>query len=165
MDFQTLISNLNKRLGLTIESTENACAFEIENVTFLLINTHIDENDQVMIIVDLGAPPPEHLAPLYESMLTANYTAHAVSSGAIFARNPQNGHLTLQRIVPMDHLNHVSVRDRLRTIANEAITWSTLIRDFREGSTLPCPSSLEIVEDTAPCEHSWQENLNAFIRP
>ena len=75
--------------------------------------------------------PPQALEKLYETLLNANW-AYRGAAGAVFARNPGDGHIWLQDSLPLAPLSVEELMKRLEALGGTIASWRAVIADYRE---------------------------------
>ena len=133
MTFREFADGLSKELGVGIETACDACAVRADagnglSVTVLLQG--FDDRGAVLMTADLGAPPPERLAPLYRALLEAN-DLFRDTGGATLSLDPETGRVRLQRFDACDALAEAGPAKALLAFAQAAAGWAGIVRDFR----------------------------------
>ena len=73
---------------------------------------------------------------LYEALLDAGH-AFAGAGGGVFARNPADGHIWLQLREAYASIDVESAIDKVKALGEAAVNWRDIIREYREGSSIP----------------------------
>ena len=120
MNFREVIQKLSNLFGFELENQENSCQFAIGDVDVLLQ----EAGDKMLMIADLRAECPDEA--LFTRFLAANY-AYQETSGSSFARNPETGHMALQRYDWMDRLDADMLAKYLEEFAEVALKWRGII--------------------------------------
>jgi hypothetical protein len=113
------------------------------------------EGEYLVVAADLGEPPPERPEKLYQALLDAGHN-FAVAGGGVFARNPSDGHIWLQLREAFASIDVETAISKVKALGDAAVNWRDIIREYREGSSLPEP-------ETAGDE-SGGEGLPGFMR-
>ncbi len=138
MEFNELIRKFAERFGLeTPEIVEDAAAFDADGMPFLVMRVADEgESEYLVIAADLGEPPPERLERLYEALLDAGH-AFAGAGGGVFVRNPADGHIWLQLREAYSSIDVETAISKARTLGDAAVNWRDIIREYREGASIP----------------------------
>ncbi|WP_406547835.1 type III secretion system chaperone [Succinimonas sp.] len=120
MNFREVIQKLSAVFGFEPEHQENSCQFAIDDAVVLLQ----EAGDKLLLIADLGADCPDDA--LFTRFLAANY-AYQETSGSSFARDPETGHMMLQRYDWMDRLTPDMLVRYLEEFAGVALKWRDII--------------------------------------
>lgn len=134
--FIDLIQQFGRLIGHEIDVEDNACVVGTDQIAILLMGIVENQEETLVMTADLGLPPPQHLEKLYEQMMEAMF-AHQMTGGGAFGRNPQDGHIWLQRLEPLAGITDEMLLNRLSTLADAAAKWKSLIEDFREAAATP----------------------------
>lgn len=149
--FIRLIQQFGQLIGHEIDIEDNACVVGTEQLALLLMGIVENQEETLVITVDLGLPPPQQLEKLYEQMMEAMF-AHQMTGGGAFGRNPQDGHIWLQRLEPLAGLTGDLLLSRLTALADAAVKWKAIIEDFRETAAAP-------ERDGSGEDPVWQSNF------
>ena len=138
MEFSELIQKFAERFGLeTPEIVDDATAFDADGMPFLVMRAADEgESEYLVIAADLGEPPPERMEKLYEALLDAGH-AFAGAGGGVFARNPADGHIWLQLREAYASIDVESAIAKVKALGEAAVNWRDIIREYREGSSIP----------------------------
>ena len=154
MDFSKFIQQFAERFGIEVpEIVDDAAAFDADGMPFLVMRVADEgEGEYLVIAADLGEPPPERLEKLYEALLDAGH-AFAWAGGGVFARNPADGHIWLQSREPFALMDVETAISRVKALGDAALNWRDIIREYREGSSIPEPATA----DETPAKPSGDE--------
>ena len=138
MEFSELIQKFAEKFGLeTPEIVDDATAFSADGMPFLVMRVADEgESEYLVIAADLGEPPPERMEKLYEALLDAGH-AFAWAGGGVFARNPADGHIWLQLREAYASIDVESAIAQVKALGEAAVNWRDIIREYREGSSIP----------------------------
>ena len=160
MEFSELIQKFAEKFGLeTPEIVDDATAFSADGMPFLVMRVADEgESEYLVIAADLGEPPPERMEKLYEALLDAGH-AFAGAGGGVFARNPADGHIWLQLREAYASMDVEIAISKLKTLGDAAVNWRGIIREYREGVSLPGTKA----PDETPGEASDGEGAPGFL--
>ena len=138
MEFTEIIRKFAERFGLeTPEIVDDAAAFDADGMPlFLMRVANEGESEYLVIAADLGEPPPERLERLYQALLDAGH-AFAGAGGGVFARNPADGHIWLQMREAYAPIDVETAISKVKALGDAAVNWRDIIREYREGSSIP----------------------------
>ena len=140
MDFSNFIQQFADRFGIEMpEIVDEAAAFDADGMPFFLMRVvNEGEGDYLVVAADLGEPPPERPEKLYQALLDAGHN-FAVAGGGVFARNPADGHIWLQLREAFASIDVETAISKVKAFGDAAVDWRDIIREYREGSSLPEP--------------------------
>ena len=140
MEFSELVHKFSERFGIqSTEIVDDAVAFDADGMPFFVMKVANGvENEYLVIAADLGEPPPERLEMLYQALLDAGHN-FAGAGGGSFARNPGDGHIWLEAREPFASIDVETAISKVKAIGDAAVLWRDLIREFREGASVPEP--------------------------
>ena len=141
MTFDELMGEVGKRLGIELVTHDGATQLEVDGMAVSILE--MSALDSVILNGVIGEPPPQGLEPLHKAMLEANYN-FAGTAGATLAVNPEDGTLTLTRLVPSVRLDAEALLSALESFVNVLETWRKILADYRPDMA-SAPSS-----DAAP---------------
>ena len=144
MEFSELIRQFAERVGVAVpEIVDEAAAFDADGMPFFLMRVANEgESEYLVIAADLGEPPPERPEKLYQALLDAGHN-FAGAGGGVFARNPHDGHIWLQSREPFALMDIETAISKVKTLGDAAIKWRDIIREYREGSSIPEPATAD----------------------
>ena len=132
MDAYEIIAAFGEKLGIELKLNEDGvCMFEADGMTMTIHN--LREIDTIVIMGDLGDPPPWNLENLYRNMLEANYHFRD-TSGATISFNPETGRFILCRALPCKALDGESFFAAAERFVSTLEIWGRIIRDYRGGA-------------------------------
>ena len=142
MDFSKFIQQFADRFGIEMpEIVDDAAAFNADGMPFFMMRVvNEGEGDYLVVAADLGEPPPERLEKLYQALLDAGHN-FAGAGGGIFARNPGDGHIWLQLREAFASIDVETAISKVKALGDAAINWRDIIREYREGSSIPEPAA------------------------
>ena len=138
MEFRELVQQFAERFGIEVpEIVDEAAAFDADGMPFFLMRVvNEGESEYLVVAADLGEPPPERLEKLYQALLDAGHN-FAGAGGGVLARNPGDGHIWLQSREPFALMNVETAISKVKTLGDAAIKWRDIIKEYREGSSIP----------------------------
>lgn len=126
MNFTELIASFADRTGIETDGSRGGAAFKYEDIIILLQ----EAGDLVLMRTDLGLIDEDAEKPLLREAMKANFAGQG-AGGAVFALNPEDGHLHLQRYDRLLDLDAAGLEALLRNFAETAMSWANIIDDFR----------------------------------
>ena len=144
MEFREFIQQFAERFGIQMpEIVDEAAAFDADGMPFFLMRVvNEGEGDYLVVAADLGEPPPERLEKLYQALLDAGHN-FAGAGGGVLARNPSDGHIWLQSREPFALMDIETAISKVKTLGDAAINWRDIIREYREGTSIPEPAKAD----------------------
>ncbi len=128
MTFEDLVKAFGTRLNVTLEAVEGSVPFEADGMP--VVFHHLPELDSVVVMGEVGEPPPENPGDLYRALLDANHLFEG-TRGATLSRDPETGKIHLTRLAPLATLDaegfYTLVEDFLNTLA----LWRQALSDYR----------------------------------
>jgi len=143
MGFRDFIQRFSDAFGIEApEVVDDAAAFDADGMPiFLMRAVKEGESDYLVIAADLGEPPPERLEKLYQALLDAGHN-FAGAGGGVFVRNPADGHIWLQTREAFASVDAETATSRVKALCDAAVNWRDIIREYREGSSVPEPDAV-----------------------
>jgi len=165
MEFGELVQQFAERFGIEVpEIVDEAAAFDADGMPFFLMRvTDEGESDYLVIAADLGEPPPERPEKLYQALLDAGHNFGG-AGGGVFARNPNDGHIWLEFREPFASIDIETAISKVKALGDAAINWRGIIREYREGASVPEPESAGGASDEPYADVSGGEALSGFMR-
>ena len=142
MEFSDFIQQFAERFGIEVpEIVDEAAAFDADGMPFFLMRVvNEGESEYLVVAADLGEPPPERPEKLYQALLDASHN-FAGAGGGVLARNPRDGHIWLQSREPFALMDMETAISKVKTLGDAAINWRDIIKEYREGSSIPGPAT------------------------
>lgn len=128
MTFNELIENFGKTCGAELSATDGSVALEIDGMSVTV--QEVPERDALVVVGDVGEPPPEGLEVLMTAMLEANYMFLGTGGGAL-SRDPETGRFHLCRLAPLASLDDAGFAALMETFSNVLETWRKMLADYR----------------------------------
>ena len=150
MEFGKFIQQFAERSGIEMpEIVDDATAFDADGMPFFLMRVANEgESEYLVVAADLGEPPPERLEKLYQALLDAGHN-FAGAGGGVFARNPGDGHIWLQSREPFASMDVETAIAKVKSRGDAAVRWRDIIREYREGASIPEPEAAATYEAPA----------------
>jgi len=142
MEFRDFIQQFADRFGIEVpEIVDEAAAFDADGMPFFLMKVANEGvGDYLMVAADLGEPPPQGLEKLYQALLDASHR-FAGAGGGVFARDQADGHIWLQSREPFALMDVETAISKVKALGDAALNWRDIIREYREGSSIPEPAT------------------------
>ena len=150
MEFGEFIQQFAEKVGVAVpEIVDEAAAFDADGMPFFLMRVANEgESEYLVIAADLGEPPPERLEKLYQALLDAGHN-FAGAGGGVLARNPGDGHIWLESREPFASMDVEAAISKVKALGDAAINWRDIIREYREGASIPEPEAAATYEAPA----------------
>ena len=150
MEFGNFIEQFAEISGVEMpEIVDDAAAFDADGMPFFLMRVANEgESEYLVIAADLGEPPPERLEKLYQSLLDAGHN-FAGAGGGVLARNPGDGHIWLESREAFASMDVEAAISKVKALGDAAINWRDIIREYREGASIPEPEAAATYEAPA----------------
>jgi len=150
MEFSELIRQFAEKSGIEMpEIVDDAVAFDADGMPFFMMRVANEgESEYLVVAADLGEPPPERLEKLYQALLDAGHN-FAGAGGGVLARNPGDGHIWLQSRESLSSLDVEAALAKIKSLGDAAVNWRDIIREYREGASIPEPEAAATYEAPA----------------
>ena len=150
MEFGEFIQQFAGKVGVAVpEIVDEAAAFDADGMPFFLMRVAKEgESEYLVVAADLGEPPPERLEKLYQALLDAGHN-FAGAGGGVLARNPGDGHIWLQSREPFASMDVETAIAKVKSLGDAAVKWRDIIREYREGASIPEPEAATTYEAPA----------------
>ena len=150
MEFGEFIQQFAEKVGVAVpEIVDEAAAFDADGMPFFLMRVANEgESEYLVVAADLGEPPPERLEKLYQALLDAGHN-FAGAGGGVLARNPGDGHIWLQSRESLSSLDVEAALAKIKSLGDAAVNWRDIIREYREGASIPEPEAAATYEAPA----------------
>ena len=163
MEFGAFIRKFTERFGIEVpEIVDDAAAFNAAGMPFFLMRV-ANEGDYLIIAADLGEPPPERPEKLYQALLDAGHN-FAGAGGGVLVRNPHDGHIWLQSREAFASIDIETAISKVKKLGDAAVNWRDIIKEYREGSSVPEPETPDEPSAGPVADASGGEVLNGFMR-
>ena len=129
MTFDELLKALGDQLGIELTQDDGTCALQVDDMEVRI--HHLAQADLLLLDAEVGAPPPQGLDGLHQTMLNANYL-HAGTGAATLSRKSDDGTYHLQQADWLGRLDGASLADALERFIDTLEMWRRLLADYRE---------------------------------
>ena len=130
MDYPELMRGFAAKYGVSdIDTANGAAALEIDGMTVGFI--HAPESDEIMVVAEIGYPPPSADGPFGGMMLKANYLYNG-TGGAVICQNPETGAYAVMRSYPLARFDVETFAQATEALVDTAERW----RDLLSGAGL-----------------------------
>ncbi|MBQ4198912.1 MAG: type III secretion system chaperone [Kiritimatiellae bacterium] len=129
METKELIADLAGRLGIEF-GNEGPWSFKADDIAVTIDS--LPEMDVIIVMSDLGEPPPERLEGLYKTLLAANHLFGG-TAGATISLDAETGVIWLCRALNTAVLDGASFYSAIERFVNTADNWHTIISDYRDA--------------------------------
>ena len=145
MDYPELMRGFAAKYGVSdIDTANGAAALEIDGMTVGFI--HAPETDEIMVVAEIGQPPPSADGPFGGMMLKANYLYNG-TGGAVICQNPETGAYAVMRSYPLARCDVETFAQATEALVDTAERW----RDLLSGAGLAEDAKdAEASEDAPP---------------
>ena len=128
MECNELMKGFAAKLGVAeLEMHEGAAVLEMDGMTVGFVHDPVE--NAIMVVVEIGYPPPDADGPFGGVMLKANYLFGG-TGGATLCQNPETGAYAVMRSWPLQTLDVDTFAAAVEKLVNTAETW----RDSLSGS-------------------------------
>lgn len=125
MDYPELMRGFDAKYGVAdIDTGNGAAALEIDGMTVGFI--HAPETDEIMVVAEIGYPPPDPDGPFGGVMLKANYLYNG-TGGAVICQNPETGAYAVMRSYPLAQHDVETFSRAVEALVNTAERWRDLL--------------------------------------
>ncbi len=146
---------LSRKTGAPVEVNDDAIGFDVGGLEFFVMSVmRPGVGEYVVMAAGLGEVPPERPEKLYEALLEAGHNFEGAGGGS-FSRDPANGHIWLQWCEPISAVSVEAAMEQMQSLADAALKWRDIIKDYREGSELP---------SAKPANADVERGISGFIR-
>jgi hypothetical protein len=146
MTFSEIVDALSRELGAQFENHDDAIGFDVGGKAFFMMRVaQPGASEYLVMAADLGEVPPERPEKLYQALLDAGHN-FAGAGGGVLARNPGDGHIWLQSREPFASMDVETAVSKVKALGDAAINWRDIIREYREGASIPEPEAATTYE-------------------
>lgn len=133
MSFEDIVAVLERYLNLTLNVVQDTTVFDVANedggAKVQVLVQDVSERKLVLMLADLGEPPPEGGERLLRTMLESN-NLFSGTAGATLALDAASGRFRLQKYESPDEIAN-DVEGKLLSFIDTALAWGRAIADFR----------------------------------
>ena len=131
MQFEELINGFAGRFGIADGQIEDGTAvFDIDGMIVGFVDD--DTSATVMVVAEIGYPPPDANGKLGEIMLKSNYLYNG-SNGAVLCMNPETSAYALMQTWALDPLDVETFAKNVESFINNAEKWKDVLLGMREA--------------------------------
>ena len=133
MQFEELINGVAGRFGIADGQVNDGTAvFDIDGMTVGFVN---DETAAaVMVVAEIGYPPPDANGKFGEVMLKSNYLYNG-SNGAVLCMNPETSAYALMQTWALDPLDVETFAKNVESFINNAEKWKDVLLGMRTAES------------------------------
>ena len=132
MEANELIESLGARVGVELSLDDaGVCAIEADGLPVAI--NYLPEIGQIVLLGDIGTPPPERLEGLYKTLLAANHM-FAGTGGSTLSLDAESGRIELCRAVHIALSDADSFYGEVENFVNTAHSWRGVVADYREAA-------------------------------
>ena len=133
MQFEELIKGFAARFGIPGgQINDGAAVFDIDGMTVGFVNDEVSAT--VMVVAELGYPPPDANGKLGEIMLKSNYLYNG-SNGAVLCMNPETSAYALMQTWALDPLDVETFAKNVESFINNAEKWKDVLLGMRTAES------------------------------
>ena len=133
MQFEELIKGFAARFGIAGGQVDDGAAvFDIDGMTVGFVNDELSAT--VMVVAELGYPPPDANGKLGEIMLKSNYLYNG-SNGAVLCMNPETSAYALMQTWALDPLDVETFAKNVESFINNAEKWKDVLLGMRKAES------------------------------
>ena len=148
MEYTELVKGFAAKVGVgDLELHDGATAFEMDGMTVGFI--HDGETDALMVVAEIGYPPPDADGPFGSAMLKANYLFGG-TDGAVICQNPDTGAYALMRSLPLVSLDVEAFAAALEKLLDTAERWKGFLSGAAEAEGEKASRDGDVEESPPP---------------
>ncbi|MBP5791131.1 MAG: type III secretion system chaperone [Kiritimatiellae bacterium] len=133
MQFEELINGFAGRFGIAEgQINDGAAVFDIDGMTVGFVNDETAAT--VMVVAEIGYPPPDANGKLGEVMLKSNYLYNG-SNGAVLCMNPETSAYALMQTWALDPLDVETFAKNVESFINNAEKWKDVLLGMRTAES------------------------------
>ena len=133
MQFEELINGFAGRFGNAEgQINDGAAVFDIDGMTVGFVNDETAAT--VMVVAEIGYPPPDANGKLGEVMLKSNYLYNG-SNGAVLCMNPETSAYALMQTWALDPLDVETFAKNVESFINNAEKWKDVLLGMRTAES------------------------------
>ena len=148
MEYNELMQGFAANVGIAeLEMQDGAAALDIDGMTVGFV--HDDAAGAIMVVVEIGLPPPDADGPFGSVLLKANYLFGG-TGGAVICQNPDTGAYALMRSYPLVSLDVETFAAAVEALLNMAENWKRILSGAAEAESAKASQDKELADSTAP---------------
>lgn len=149
MEYNELMNGFAAKFAVAnLEVRDGTTAFEIDGLTVGFIND--EQSDAIMVVVEIGYPPPDANGPFGSTMLKANYLFGG-TDGATLCQNPDTGAYAVMRTWPLPEHDVETFSAAVERLMNTAERWREVLDGVRKAEEASDEAAKDDEED-APAQ-------------
>ena len=162
MEYNELMHGFASKVGVAeLEIQDGATALEMDDMTVGFV--HSVEDDAIMVVVEIGYPPPDADGPFGGVMLKANYLFGG-TGGAILCQNPETNAYASMRSASLPTLDVETFAAAIETLLNTAETWKASLSGASVAEDAKDEIDQENNEDFSDVELPGSLSMNGFMQ-
>ena len=131
MEYRKLIEAFAATCGVeSPDAKDGVAVFDIDGMTVGFVND--ETSATIMVVAELGYPPPDANGRLGEVMLKSNYLYNG-SNGAVLCMNPETSAYALMQTWALDPLDVETFSKNVESFINNAEKWKDVLLGMREA--------------------------------
>ena len=131
MEYRKLIEAFAATCGVeSPDAKDGVAVFDIDGMTVGFVND--ETSATIMVVAELGYPPPDANGRLGEVMLKSNYLYNG-SNGAVLCMNPETSAYALMQTWALDPLDVETFAKNVESFINNAEKWKDVLLGMREA--------------------------------
>ena len=160
MQFEELINGFAGRFGIADGQVNDGTAvFDIDGMTVGFVDD--DMSATVMVVAEIGYPPPDANGKFGEIMLKSNYLYNG-SNGAVLCMNPETSAYALMQTWALDPLDVETFVKNVESFINNAEKWKDVLLGMREAEA--AKNDLDETEENGLPEDEGAFPSGSFLR-
>ena len=133
MQFEELINGFAGRFGIAEgQINDGTAVFDIDGMTVGFVND--ETSATVMVVAEIGYPPPDANGKFGEIMLKSNYLYNG-SNGAVLCMNPETSAYALMQTWALDSLDVETFAKNVESFINNAEKWKDVLLGMRTAES------------------------------
>ena len=129
MEYRELIDAFAAKCGLEgSDAKDGVAVFDIDGMTVGFVND--ETSAAVMVVAEIGYPPPDANGKFGEVMLKSNYLYNG-SNGAVLCMNPETSAYALMQTWALDPLDVETFAKNVESFINNAEKWKDVLLGMR----------------------------------
>ena len=133
MEYRKLIEGFAATCGVeSLDAKDGVAVFDIDGMTVGFVND--ETSATIMVVAELGYPPPDANGRLGEVMLKSNYLYNG-SNGAVLCMNPETSAYALMQTWALDPLDVETFAKNVESFINNAEKWKDVLQGMRTAES------------------------------
>ena len=133
MEYRELIDAFAATCGVeSPDAKDGVAVFDIDGMTVGFVND--ETSATIMVVAELGYPPPDANGRLGEVMLKSNYLYNG-SNGAVLCMNPETSAYALMQTWALDSLDVETFAKNVESFINNAEKWKDVLQGMRTAES------------------------------